>query len=124
MSTFRVDILQNRSGGATTLSGQVAAKQWASFNTVALPAVINRSFNTSSLTDIGTGDASLTFTSAMSDANYCFSLSLQVITSSTSGIGHSASELASPTITTTRIRTYSSGGTTADAPIVTQQIVS
>lgn len=123
MSTFRVDILQNRSGGATTLSGQVAAKQWASFNTVTTTTIRN-SFNTASLTDNGVGDTTVTFTSAMSDANYCFSLSLQVITNSTAGIGHSASELASPTITTTRIRTYSSGGATADAPIVTQQIVS
>jgi len=122
MSTFRVDILQNRSGGATTLTGQVAAKQWCSFTTITSTTMRN-SFNTSSLTDNGTGDTTVTFTNALADANYCFSLSLQVTTNGTAGLGHSATEIANPTTTTTRIRSYTTGGATSDAYIINQQIV-
>jgi|9_EtaG_2_1085328.scaffolds.fasta_scaffold02022_6 hypothetical protein len=49
------------------LSG--AAKAWVNFNGTGTVA-IRTSFNIASITDNGTGDYTLTFTTAMTDANY------------------------------------------------------
>jgi hypothetical protein len=52
------------------LSGVNDAKAWVNFNgtgTVAIAA----SFNVSSITDNGTGDYTVNFTTAMSDSNFC-----------------------------------------------------
>ena len=122
MSTFKVDILQSRSGGATTFTGQVAAKQWCSFNTVTTTTMRN-SFNTTSLTDNGTGDTTITFTNAMADANYNFSLSLQCVSGSAVVACHHYSGVASPTTTTTRIISITVAAALADATIVNQAII-
>lgn len=50
------------------LSG--AAKAWANFNGAGTVS-IRTSFNFASITDNGTGDYTLTFTTALTDANYC-----------------------------------------------------
>jgi hypothetical protein len=43
---------------------------WIQYNTITT-TTITGSFNVSSLTDNGTGDTTINFTNALSDANYC-----------------------------------------------------
>lgn len=50
-------------------TGGNAVKAWVNFNGTGTVA-IRASFNVSSITDNGTGDYTVNFTSAMSDANY------------------------------------------------------
>jgi hypothetical protein len=54
-----------------------AARAWVNFNGTGTVA-INASGNVTSITDNGTGDYTVNFTTAMSDANYANSLSVQV----------------------------------------------
>ena len=70
MSTLRVTTVTNPSGGQPTIDG--LAKAWVNFNGTGTVA-IRASFNVSSITDNGTGDYTINFTTAMPDANYAFS---------------------------------------------------
>ena len=70
MSTLRVNAIQNASGGSA-IDVPGAAKAWVNFNgtgTVAIRAALN----VASITDNGTGDYTVNFTTAMPDANYIF----------------------------------------------------
>jgi hypothetical protein len=49
----------------------VSALAWVNFNGTGTVA-IRSSYNVSSITDNGTGDYTVNFTTALSDANYCF----------------------------------------------------
>ena len=77
MSTLRCTNLQDTSGSNSLTTAQIyngAAKAWVNFNgsgTVAIRA----QFNVSSITDNGTGDYTVNFTTAMPDANYSFACS-------------------------------------------------
>ncbi len=51
-----------------------AAKAWVNFNGTGAVA-IRASFNVTSITDNGTGDYTVNFTTAMPDANYCVTTS-------------------------------------------------
>ena len=64
MSTLRVNTLQNASGVEV-----YTAKAWVNFNGTGTVA-IRASGNVSSITDNGTGDYTVNFTSALTDANY------------------------------------------------------
>ena len=69
MSTLRVNNITDTSGGSSALSVPGAAKAWVNFNgtgTVAIRAALN----VSSITDNGTGDYTVNFASALTDANY------------------------------------------------------
>jgi hypothetical protein len=55
--------------GTSQVSGQQACKAWVNFNGTGTVA-IRASFNVTSITDNGTGDYTLNFTTAMPDANY------------------------------------------------------
>ena len=72
MSTIKTNTLQNVAG---TLSVPVdtvvqgSAKAWVNFNGTGTVA-IRAAFNVSSITDNGTGDYTVNFTTAMADANY------------------------------------------------------
>ena len=68
MSTLRVNTIQNASGGSA-ISVPGAAKAWVNFNGTGTVA-IRGSLNVSSITDNGTGDYRVNFTTAMADANY------------------------------------------------------
>ena len=65
MSTIKVDTVQSRGGGVTTLTQQMAAKAWIHHND---GASIYGSFGSSSLTDNGTGNYSFAMSNAMSGA--------------------------------------------------------
>lgn len=74
MSTLRLTTISNQSGSASVPSDTVingSAKAWVNFNGTGTVA-IRASFNVSSITDNGTGDYTVNFTSAMVDANYAF----------------------------------------------------
>ena len=64
------DITVTSEGGAATMQLQQGlVKVWFLYNGSGTPAFLD-SFNTSSLTDHATGDHSVNFTNAMSNANY------------------------------------------------------
>jgi hypothetical protein len=72
MSTLRVTNVQDTSGGNSLTTAQIyngAAKAWVNFNGTGTVA-IRAQFNVSSITDNGTGDYTVNFTTAMADANY------------------------------------------------------
>ena len=64
MSTLKVSTLQNLSGTEV-----YTCKAWVNFNGTGTVA-IRASGNVSSITDNGTGDYTLNFTTALADANY------------------------------------------------------
>jgi hypothetical protein len=72
MSTLRLTTISNQDGSATVPSQTVisgSAKAWVNFNGTGTVA-IRTSFNVTSITDNGTGDYTVNFTTAMPDANY------------------------------------------------------
>ena len=68
MSTLKADTIQSTSGGAATLTSQVAIKSWVYLNGSTFG--IQDSFNTSSATDNGEGDYTTTRTNAFSNDDY------------------------------------------------------
>lgn len=69
MSTVKVDTIKTTAGIEV-----YTAKAWVNFDGTGTVA-IRGSGNVSSITDNGTGDYTVNFTNAMSDANYAVSLS-------------------------------------------------
>ena len=68
MSTLRVNTIQDTAGsGSPAING--LARAWVNFNGTGTVA-IRASLNVSSITDNGTGDYTVNFTTAMPDANY------------------------------------------------------
>ena len=67
MSTLRVTTITTPSGGQPTIEG--LARAWVNFNGTGTVA-IRASLNVSSITDNGTGDYTVNFTTAMPDSNY------------------------------------------------------
>ncbi len=58
-------------GAVTTQSANAVAKVWINFNGTGTIA-IRGSYGVSSITDNGTGDYTVSFSSAFADTNYCF----------------------------------------------------
>ena len=56
--------------GTSQASGSQACKAWVNFNGTGTVA-IRAAYNVSSITDNGTGDYTINFTTALVDANYC-----------------------------------------------------
>jgi len=72
MSTAKFDTLSNLAGTRSIATDRVAqgtAAAWVNFNGTGTVA-IRASFNVSSITDNGTGDYTLNFTTALPDVNY------------------------------------------------------
>lgn len=68
MSTLKVNTILNAAGtGTPSIDG--LAKAWVNFNGTGTVA-IRAAFNVSSITDNGTGDYTVNFTTALSDDNY------------------------------------------------------
>jgi hypothetical protein len=71
MSTLVAQTISN--GTVSTSSENViqgSAKAWVNFNGTSTIA-IRKSYNVSSITDLGTGEYQINFTNALPDANYC-----------------------------------------------------
>ncbi len=71
MSTIKVDTVQSTGGNDVTLTKQSASKGWLSYDADTSNNIDN-SFNLSSITDNGTGDATHSWTNAANGATYCF----------------------------------------------------
>ena len=77
MSEIRATTISDTAGtGPITLTGQSAAKAWVNYTGVTTTS-INDSFNTSSLTDVGTGRTTVTFSNSFDNTNYCMSTSIR-----------------------------------------------
>jgi hypothetical protein len=79
MSTLKVTNIQSNGTGfndvvnfqnASGTNNGTLCRAWVNFDGTGTPA-IRDSFNVSSITDNGTGDYTVNFTTAMVDANYC-----------------------------------------------------
>ena len=72
-----VTTLNNDTGVLATQNGMTGiAKAWVNFDGTGTVAIRN-SFNVSSITDNGTGDYTINFTTAMPNANYAYTLGTQ-----------------------------------------------
>ena len=78
MSTLRVNTLANQAGVEV-----YTAKAWVNFNGTGTVA-IRASGNVSSITDNGTGNYTVNFTTAMPDANYADAVTMGILGSPTS----------------------------------------
>jgi hypothetical protein len=71
MSTLKADTIQSTGGGAATLTKQHAAKAWSNIDGSGTVSYRD-SFNTSGLTDNGTGDYTTSFSTSFGNVNYSF----------------------------------------------------
>jgi hypothetical protein len=72
MSTLRVSTIQDTAGSNSSTPAAIAngiAKAWVNFNGTGTVA-IRAQYNVSSITDNGTGDYTVNFTTALANANY------------------------------------------------------
>jgi hypothetical protein len=89
-----------------------AAKAWVNFNGTGTVA-IRASFNVSSITDNGTGDYTVNFTTAMVDANYAAAISIRTEIAG-AAIGN-VSVSTAPTATQLRVVSFTTGGALSDS---------
>jgi len=105
MSTLKVNTIQNASGVEV-----YTAKAWVNFNGTGTVA-IRAAGNVASITDNGTGDYTLNFTTAMPNANYAYTCSGSEATRTTL-IG--ANNSFRPTTTTLRLFCYTAANNTTN----------
>jgi hypothetical protein len=90
-----------------------AARAWVNFNGTGTVA-IRASGNVSSITDNGTGDYTVNFTTAMPDANYCVNCSSGSTTSNDVGGSRIGAVTAGNTFTTSAVKIlFTNAGDTA-----------
>jgi len=101
--------------GAGTQTGTLC-RAWVNFNGTGTVA-IRASFNVSSITDNGTGDYTVTFTTAMPDVNY-----IANVTGDVGGVGDFAvgctRDATARTTSLVRISVGTTGGASADSNVV------
>jgi len=68
LSTLKVDTIQNRSGGAVTLTNQSAAKMVINYDQIA--DTVRSSLNVSTVDDDATGQFTINFAASFNDINY------------------------------------------------------
>jgi hypothetical protein len=85
-------------------------RAWVNFNGTGTVA-IRASGNVSSITDNGTGDYTVNFTTAMPDANYVFNLSMQETVNGTTFCFPAQLSTTAPTSTALRVGNIGSGAT-------------
>ena len=123
MSSLQVDNLQTYNSNPPVIknvSGTEVGtfcRAWVNFNGTGTVA-IRASFNVSSITDNGTGDFTVNFTSALADANYSFQGTASQ--AGTGSNGQMVSILAStaPTSSALRFRTQQDGIGVTDSDYV------
>ena len=120
MSTITVQTISNGSVSTSTANVINGAKAWVNFNGTGTPA-IRASYNVSSITDNGTGDYTVNFTTAMPDANY----------SAVGSVGGTAASavtffpydhVTARTTTVLRFLTITTGGSNSDSSQVAVSI--
>ena len=104
-------------------TGQQACKAWVNFNGTGTVA-IREQYNVSNITDNGTGDYTVNFTTAMPDANYSAVYGSQYSTTTIAGMVCETTG-TTRTVSSLQIRTSNSAGATAtDLPQVQVAIFS
>ena len=121
MSTLKADTIQSTSGGAATLTKQSATKSWWQVDGTST-AHINDSFNTSGLTDHGTGDYTITYTNNMDNATYSAVGACGRDGGSYAGGDCEIPGAATPTASAIRFYTYNYDATLADVVYISGQI--
>ena len=112
MSTLRVNTLQTQAGVEV-----YTAKAWVNFNGTGTVA-IRAAGNVSSITDNGTGDYTVNFTTAMVDANYSTVSSCGRNGTGVGGYSSIVADRVAQTTSAVQIYTANYAGTTLDSPIV------
>ena len=100
-------VVDSEGGSATTNLAQGLAKAWANFTMVTSTAIAD-SFNVGSLTDNGTGHATVNFTNNMSNNDYSKTMS-----AGGAYYRHFADTVSHGTTNTTDFRHYVTDGSTA-----------
>ena len=103
------------SASLVTISGTAPlymCRAWVNFNGTGTVA-IRGSGNVSSITDGGTGDYTVNFTTALVDANYSAAYTVSL----SAGAGFSETTNSGLTTTTARLRSVNNAGTLVDATI-------
>jgi hypothetical protein len=113
-----VSTLNNDTGPLAVQNGMTGvAKAWVNFDGTVSPPTIRGSFNVGSVTKNTTGDYTINFTTAMSNANYCTTLGMR---NNSDGLGLTASVFgdnatqAGTSTTSVRCRWFSNGFGVAD----------
>ena len=106
--------------GFGSVATAYACRAWVRFNGTGTPA-INGSGNVSSITDNGTGDYTINFTTAMSDANYGVSGSAG-LTYSPGGRIFEVKNATAPTTSSVRVLTSNTGSTPTDYDFVSASV--
>ena len=107
-----ISTLNNDTGVLAVQNGMTGiAKAWVNFNGTGTVAIRN-SFNVSSVTDNGTGDYTVNFTTAMPNANYAVALvnSNSIGGASVAKIASADATSAPTTMSTTQLRIGNGGG--------------
>lgn len=112
MSTLKVNTLQTAAGVEV-----YTAKAWVNFNGTGTVA-IRASGNVTSITDNGTGDYTVNFTNAMTDANYS---AIATPNAGSSAI-RTAYGVATPTTSAYRLECSDSGTTRTDVSFISVAI--
>jgi hypothetical protein len=114
-----ISTLNDDTGVLATQNGMRGiAKAWVNFNGTGTPA-IRDSFNVSSITDNGTGDYTINFTTALPNGDYALAGMGQTL----AGSGTAANIIAikpstTPSTTAVSIRCFDAGVGFVDSPIV------
>ena len=109
------DLANNAVTTAKLGSGEASGlcKAWVNFNGTSTVA-IRASYNVSSITDNGTGDYTVNFTTALADANYVACVNSGNNSSGGQGAWTCAYSVATTTAANIRIAAYSSAGNVQD----------
>ena len=119
-SIVNADISASAAIDSTKLTGVNDAKAWVNFNGTGTVA-IRGSFNVSSITDNGTGNYTVNFTTALSDANYSIAGCAGESSINTPVVFQPINQTA-PTTSAVRIGTGWTNGGTNDVTIATVTI--
>lgn len=114
MSTIKVTTIQDTAGGNSSTTEEIfegRAKAWLNFTDSGTVA-IRADYNVNTITDNGTGDYTVNFTTAMPDANYA------IVFGGTTNTGNRGANIlgqntSNASKTTTQIRLLSIGASTA-----------
>jgi hypothetical protein len=116
-----ISTLNNDTGVLAVANGMTGiCKAWVNFNGTGTVA-INGSFNVSSITDNGTGDYTVNFTTAMPNANYS---AVYGSGEGTAGSGVRTSSSSGNTTTTTRVSIRNLSNSLVDAEVVCVSVFS
>ena len=125
MSTLKVSTIQDTSGNNSSTPAGIAsgtAKAWVNFNGTGTVA-IRASYNVASITDNGTGDYTVNFTTAMADTNYA-TVGVSSLNATGSGSGRSANCFNPRDLATSSVRLYIVDGTNGNSTDVAVSNVS